>query len=57
MKDKTDPLFVTVNLNGKQIPMEIDTKSAVTIMAESSFQETASDPLKESVVIYIYSLK
>ena len=25
VKDKTDPLFVSVNLNGKQVPMEIDT--------------------------------
>ena len=30
VKDKTDPLFVTMNLNGKQMPMEIDTGSAVT---------------------------
>ena len=49
MKDKTDPLFVTVNLNGKQVPMEIDTGSAVTIMSESSFKEIALDPLQESV--------
>ena len=48
-KDKTDPLFVTVNLNGKQVPMEIDTGSAVTIMSTSSFKEIASDPLQESV--------
>ena len=46
VKDKTDPLFVTVNLNGKQVPMEIDTGSAVTIMSESSFKEIASDPCK-----------
>ena len=39
-----------MNLNGKQIPMEIDTGSAVTIMAESSFKEIASDPLQESLV-------
>ena len=42
VKDKTDPLFVTVNLNGKQVPIEICTGSgsAVTI---------ALDPLQESV--------
>ena len=32
VKDKTDPLFVTMNLNGKQIPMEIDTGTAVTVI-------------------------
>ena len=32
---KTDPLFVTVNLNDKQVLMELDTGSAVTIMVES----------------------
>ena len=42
VKDKTDPLFVTVNLNGKQVPMEINTGSTVTIMAESSFKEITS---------------
>ena len=50
VKAKTDPLFVTVNLNGKQVPMEIDTGSAVTIIAESSFKEISSDPLQESLV-------
>ena len=49
VKDKIDPLFVTVNLKGKQVPMEIDTGSAVTIMSESSFKEITSDPLQESV--------
>ena len=28
VEDKTDPVFVTMNLNGKQMPMEIDTGSA-----------------------------
>ena len=56
VKDKTDPLFVTMNLNDKQVPMEIDTGSVVTIMAESSFKEIASDPLQEPVVnLCIYS--
>ena len=50
VKDKTDPLLVTMNLNGKQMAMEIDTGSAVTIMSESCFKQIASDPLRESVV-------
>ena len=41
VKAKTDPLFVTVNLNGKQVSMELDTASAVTIMAESKFKEVS----------------
>ena len=50
VKAKTDPLFVTVNLNGKQVSMELDTGSAVTIMAESKFKEISSDSLQESAV-------
>ena len=50
MKAKTDPLFVTVNLNGKQVSMELDTASAVTIMAESKFKEVSSDSIQESAV-------
>ena len=34
VKAKIDPLFVTVNINGKQASMELNTRSAVTIMAE-----------------------
>lgn len=48
--DKPDPLYVSVNLNGKQVSMELDTGSAVSIMSESKFKEISSDPLQESQV-------
>ena len=50
LKAKTDPLFVTVKLNGTQVSMELDTGSAVTNMAESKFNEISSDSLEESAV-------
>ena len=33
--DKPDPLYASVHLDGKQVSMEIDTGSAVSIMSES----------------------
>jgi len=45
-----------MTLNGKQVPMEIDTGSVVSIMAETKFKEISSDPLQESRVnLCIYS--
>ena len=48
--DKPDPLYVSVDVNGKQVSMEIDTGSAVSIMSELKFKEISSDPLQESQV-------
>ena len=54
--DKPDPLYVGVNLNGKQVSMELGTGSAVSIMSESKFKEISSNPLQESQVnLYTYS--
>ena len=36
--DKPGPLHVSVKINGKQVSMEIDTGSAVSIMSESKFK-------------------
>jgi len=49
-KDKTDSLYITMTLNGKEVPMEIDTSSAVSIMAETKFKEISSNILQESQV-------
>ena len=47
---------MSVNLNGKQVAMEIDTGSAVSIMPESKFKEISSEALQESTVkLYTYS--
>ena len=43
-------MYVSVNINGKQVSMEIDTGSAVSIMSESKFKEISSEPLQESLV-------
>ena len=48
--DKPGPLYVSVSLNGKQVSMEIDTGSAVSIMSESKFKGISSEPLQESLV-------
>ena len=39
-----------MNLNGKQVAMEIDTGSAVSIMPESKFKEISSEALQESTI-------
>ena len=40
-----DPIHVTMSLNGKSIPMEIDTGAAVSIMTETKFMEISSEEL------------
>ena len=46
----TDPIHVTMSLNGKPIPMEIDTSAAVSIMTETKFMEISSEELQGSLV-------
>ena len=50
VKKKSDPLYVSVNMNGREVSMEIDTGSAVSIMAESKFRKISSEPLQQSLV-------
>jgi len=48
-KDSTKPLIVTMTLNDKKVPMEIDTGSAVTILPESTYKAISTDPLQDSI--------
>ena len=47
-KDSTKPLNVTMTLNNKEVPMEIDTGSSVTIFPESAYRTISTEPLQES---------
>lgn len=49
-KENTKPLIVTMTLNGKEIPMETDTGSAVTILPESTYRAISTEPLLESSI-------
>ena len=46
----TDPIQVTMTLNGKPTLMEIDTGAAVSIMTETKFMEISSEELQGSLV-------
>ena len=49
-KDSAKPLIVTMILNDKEIPMEIDTGSAVTILPEFVYKSISTEPLEESTI-------
>ena len=49
-KDSTKPLVVSMTLNDKEIPMEIDTGSAVTVLPESTYRSISTEPLQESSI-------
>ena len=49
-KDSTKPLVVSMTLNDKEIPMEIDTGSAVTVLPESTYRSILTEPLQESTI-------
>jgi len=46
----TDPLHVTMSLNGKPTLMEIDTGAAVSILTETKFKGIISEELQGSLV-------
>ena len=51
----TDPLRVTMNLNGKPTLMEIDTGAAISIMAEAKFREISKELQDSQVNLCTYS--
>ena len=49
-RDSTKPLVVSMTLNDKEITMEIDTGSAVTVLPESTYRSISAEPLQESTI-------
>ena len=50
IKGSVRPLLVTMTHNGKEVVMEIDTGSAVTILPETTYKTVATEPLQESTI-------
>ena len=48
--DSTKPLVVSMILNDKEISMEIDTGSVVTVLPESTYRYISTEPLQESTI-------
>ena len=56
-KDSTKPLVVSMFLNDKEITMEIDTDSFVTILPESTYRYISTEPLhKSTIYVTLYLL-
>ena len=49
-RDSTKPLVVSMTLNEKEITMEIDTGSSVTVLLESIYRAISIEPLQESAI-------
>ena len=44
------PLIVTMTLNNKEVPMEIDTDSTATILPEATYRAILTDSLQQNFV-------
>ena len=49
-KDNTKPLVVSMILNEKEIAMEINTGSAVTVLPEATYRSISTEPLHKSTI-------
>ena len=54
--NSTNPIHVTLNLNGKPTGMEIDTGAVVSIMAEATFNEISAELQVSCQLAYLLSV-